>query len=195
MKIVHAEFVKSAVKWDDYPKLNLPQITFVGRSNVGKSSLINTLCGVKGMAKISSTPGKTRTINFYLINNSFYFVDLPGYGYAKVPKNVRLSWQDMITEYFRSKSKIIASILIVDCRRELAELDFLMLEWFRFYKIRTIVIMTKIDKLKRGQLLMQKQKIVDKLPDVHNNDFILFSAKTGTGKVEILKSLTHIIES
>jgi GTP-binding protein len=194
MKISSAEFIKSAVKRDDYPKIEFPQFAFVGRSNVGKSSLINVLCNQKTLAKTSSIPGKTRLINFFLINKEFYFVDLPGYGYAKVPEKIRLNWKDMITEYFQTENQIAAAFLILDSRREPSELDLMMAEWFRFYKIKSIFIINKIDKLNRSELLMQKEKIVDKLPDVNNNSVVLFSAKTGSGKAEILKLLSNTFE-
>jgi len=193
LKINRAEYIQSAVRKEDYPKLNLPHITFAGRSNVGKSTLINTIVGKKNLAKTSSSPGKTRTLNFYLINKKFYFVDLPGYGYAKVPKPIRQQWKNMITEYYEAAEKIISSFIILDARREISPLDIQMLDWFNYYKIETILIINKIDKLKKGELPRRKRAIIDKLAWVDNNKVVLFSAKTGKGKKEILKHIEQSI--
>ena len=185
--------MKSAVKKEDYPKFNLPQITFAGRSNVGKSSLINTIIGRKNLARTSSTPGKTRTINFYLVNKKFYFVDLPGYGYAKVPERLRQGWRNMLNDFFQATNNVLLSFVVLDCRRDISDLDLQMIDWLRHYKIKTIFIITKIDKLSTKQLNRQKDSIIDKLPEVDNNMIVFFSAKTGAGKKEILKFIGQMI--
>jgi len=194
LKITSAEYLKSAVIKEDYPKIALPEIIFSGRSNVGKSSLINSIVGRKNLAKTSSVPGKTRTLNFYLINNSFYIVDLPGYGFAKVPDSVRKQWSNMISDYFNSSCKIISSFLILDSRRDVSELDIQMIDWFKYYKIEPIIIITKIDKLKKHELLKRKIAIIDKLIPFDCNKIVLFSAKTGQGKKDVMKLMGHIVK-
>src|SRR3954447_12788744 len=114
MKVIKAEFLKSAFKEDDWPRDARPEIAFLGRSNVGKSSLINSLLGVRGLARTSSTPGRTQSLNFFDINNAFRFVDLPGFGYARVPKNMRESWGEMVTTYLANRPQLVLSIHIVD---------------------------------------------------------------------------------
>jgi GTP-binding protein len=187
LKITLAEYLKSAVNKEDYPQKVLPQIAFAGRSNVGKSSLINSLVCRKNLAKTSSTPGKTRTINFFIINNEFYIVDLPGYGYAKASEIMRQQWKNMITEYFQSSNSINLSFLLLDSRRDISPLDFQMIEWFNFFKLKTIYIITKIDKLKSSELKKQLRLFIDKLKPIDNNMIIPFSAKTNEGKEDILK--------
>src|SRR5215210_2722018 len=118
MKITSAEFVKSSFTEQDWPQAGLPEVAFLGRSNVGKSSLINSLLGVKGLARTSSTPGRTQALNFFLINRKFRFVDLPGFGYARVPKAIRASWGDMVSSYLAKRSQLVLSIHIVDSRHE-----------------------------------------------------------------------------
>src|SRR5205085_7875592 len=123
MKITSAEFLKSALKEADWPHDTIPEIAFLGRSNVGKSSLVNSLLGVRGLARTSSTPGRTQLLNFFLINRQFRFVDLPGYGYARVPKIIRSSWGDMATNYLAKREPLVLSIQIVDSRHEPTTLD------------------------------------------------------------------------
>lgn len=152
MKIISAEFVKSATAPQHYPRDDRPEIAFMGRSNVGKSSLINSLLGVKGLARTSSTPGRTQLINFFLINNAFYFVDLPGYGYARVPTEIRESWGPMIENYLASRKNLVLSIAITDSRHSPTKLDVLMQEWLEANQKPFIVVATKADKLSNNQL-------------------------------------------
>lgn len=175
--------------------MNLPHITFAGRSNVGKSSLINSLVGRRNLAKTSSTPGKTRTINYFTINGRFYIVDLPGYGFAKVAENVRQQWKLMINDYFQSSKNILLTFLLLDSRRDISILDFQMIECLNFFKLKTIYIMTKIDKLNAGKLKKQRNSIIDKLNLLDNNMIVLFSAKTGEGKEDILKLIDQNIKN
>jgi GTP-binding protein len=129
MKITSATFVKSATSPEHYPRDGRPEIAFMGRSNVGKSSLINSMLGARGLARTSSTPGRTQLINFFLINDAFYFVDLPGYGYARVPRDVKKHWGPMVEKYLATRPELVLSIVITDSRHEPTELDLLMKEW------------------------------------------------------------------
>ena len=152
MRIVSAEFVKSVFEEKEWPRDGRPEIAFMGRSNVGKSSLINSLLGVKGLARTSSTPGRTQSLNFFLINNRFHFVDLPGYGYARVPKLIRASWGDMATNYLAKRGQLVLSIQIVDSRHEPTTLDLQLNEWLAAHAKPRIIVATKSDKLSNNEL-------------------------------------------
>lgn len=194
MKIQSAAFTKSATRKEQYPKENLPEIAFVGKSNVGKSSLINCLINRKNLVKTSSTPGKTRLINFFSINESMFFVDLPGYGYAKVPLSVKKDWGKMIDSYLKESSKLKLTVFLVDIRREPGENEFQLIEWFHHYGIPFIVVITKADKAKKSELVSQKNRIITSLnisPDMVN----LCSAKTGLGKKELWKKISWYIRN
>ncbi len=151
MKILSAEFVISAVGPKQFPLDSKPQIAFAGRSNVGKSSIINSLLHRKNLVKTSQTPGKTQLINFFIINESFYFVDLPGYGYARVPHAVTDAWAPMIEGYLKSSPQLSAVVVLLDSRRELDERDVRLIEWLRQYDIPVIYALTKTDKLNRQE--------------------------------------------
>lgn len=151
MKVLTARFVKSAMKPEQYPKDRLPEVAFVGRSNVGKSSLLNALLNRKGLAKISATPGKTQTINFYLINEKLYFVDLPGYGYAKVPLSVKEEWGKVMTEYLMARETLRLVVALVDARHEPTERDSEMIALLEQAEVPTLIVATKMDKLKRSE--------------------------------------------
>jgi len=163
MIIKDASFVGSYVKPEQYPVPEMPEIAMCGRSNVGKSSLINTLLRRKKLAKISSTPGKTRTINFYLINQTFYLVDLPGYGYAKVSKKERESWGGMIGNYLSRRTSLREVVLLVDCRHDPSGEDKQMYEWIQQHGFGSVVIATKADKLSRSKLSQQLHRIKKQL--------------------------------
>ena len=122
-------FVKSISKKDQYPKYKLPEIAFIGRSNVGKSTFLNSICGRKNIAKVSSTPGKTRFINYYLVNESYYFVDLPGYGYARLPKNILYSWKELIEDYLLNSKNLVLIFLLIDSRQNPMKSDLAMIDW------------------------------------------------------------------
>ena len=192
MIIKSAEFVKSAVKPSQYPFADLPEIAFVGRSNVGKSSLINTLLNRKHLVKTSSTPGRTQLINFFIINKVFYFVDLPGYGYAKVPAYVKKTWGPMIETYLSTRKTLKGVVLIMDTRRipGVKELNFI--EWLCYYNIPCILILTKADKLSKTKQLKQHLDIAKAL-SVDKDDPILFSAKSRMGKDAVWEALEHLI--
>jgi len=163
MIIKEATFIGSFVKPEQYPVPDLPEIAMAGRSNVGKSSLINTLLNRKKLAKTSSTPGKTRTINFYRINQAFYLVDLPGYGYAKVSKKERETWGGMIGNYLSRRTSLREVVLLVDCRHDPSGEDKHMYEWIQQHGFGAVVIATKADKLSRSKLTQQLRRIRNQL--------------------------------
>ena len=163
MKVLSAEFVLSAREPAHYPPAVLPEIAFAGRSNVGKSSLINTLVKRKGLARTSNTPGRTQEINFFTVNNRFAFIDLPGYGYAKVPEEIRKHWGPMIETYLRERQTLRLVVLILDIRRDPSEEDRQLIGWLQFYRLRFLIVLTKIDKLSRNELGRQQRRIGEDL--------------------------------
>lgn len=182
MNVHSAEIVISAVSPAQYPDTQLPEIALAGRSNVGKSSFINTLINRKNLARTSSKPGKTQTLNFYLIEDTLHFVDVPGYGYAKVSKTERAKWGEMIETYLTSREQLRAVISLVDLRHKPTEEDIQMYQFLKYYEIPVIVVATKADKIPRGKW-NKHESIVKKALDFDNNDdFILFSSETKLGK-------------
>jgi GTP-binding protein len=197
MKIVSAEFVTSAAKPAQYPPALLPEIAFAGRSNVGKSSLINTLVNRRHLVKTSSTPGRTQLINFFDINRQIVFVDLPGYGYAKVPASVRKNWGPMIETYLSGRQTLKGVVIIMDIRRTAGREELNLLSWLSHYSIAAILVLTKTDKLPRSKQAHQHNLIARAL-EMHKDDFILFSAKSRRGKDALwnaILSLTGIEDS
>ncbi|GIN60259.1 putative GTP-binding protein EngB [Robertmurraya siralis] len=184
MKVVSSDIVISAVKPEQYPDTNLPEFALAGRSNVGKSSFINKMLNRKGLARISSKPGKTQTLNFYLINEILHFVDVPGYGYAKVSKKEREAWGKMIETYLTSREQLRAVLLIVDLRHPPTSDDIMMYNFLKHYDIPCIVIATKADKISKSK--WQKHlKVTTETLDLDQKDtIILFSSETGKGKDE-----------
>lgn len=182
MKVVSSDIVISAVRPEQYPETDLPEFALAGRSNVGKSSFINKMLNRKGLARISSKPGKTQTLNFYLINEILHFVDVPGYGYAKVSKSERAAWGRMIETYFTSREQLKAAVLIVDLRHPPTQDDIMMYDFLKHYGIPCIIIATKADKIPRGK--WQKHlKVTKETLDLEENDqIVLFSSETGEGK-------------
>ncbi len=156
MNVFQADFIKSAAKPKDYPPPGLPEVAFVGRSNVGKSSLINVLAGRKGLVRTSSTPGRTQLINFFDINSILTLVDLPGYGYAKAPPDLRKQWGPMIESYLSLRESLKAVVLILDVRRVPSDGDLQMLRWLELYNIPPIFVLTKCDKLSKNEQARQK---------------------------------------
>lgn len=192
MHIKSAEFVTSAVKPDQYPEARLPEIAFAGRSNVGKSSLINTLVNRKRLVKTSSTPGRTQLINFFIINQAFYLVDLPGYGYARVPAAVKKKWGPMIEEYLQNRASLQAVTLIMDIRRtpKVEERNFI--DWLHMYHIPVIPVLTKADKLSRNKQNKQVQLITAAL-DIGREQLTLFSAQSRLGKDRLWNTLAALV--
>ncbi|WP_042345547.1 ribosome biogenesis GTP-binding protein YihA/YsxC [Bacillus massiliigorillae] len=182
MKITSAEIVISAVRKEQYPEGDLPEFALAGRSNVGKSSFINKMLNRKSLARTSSKPGKTQTLNFFIINEEFHFVDVPGYGYAKVSKSERAAWGKMIETYLTSREQLKAALLIVDLRHPPTKDDVMMYDFFKHHEIPVIVIATKADKIPKGK--WQKHlKITKETLDLEKGDeIILFSSETGQGK-------------
>jgi GTP-binding protein len=186
MKVKSARFVKSATSPEHYPRDGRPEIAFMGRSNVGKSSLINSLLQAKGLARTSSTPGRTQLINFFLINDAFYFVDLPGYGYARVPTDIKREWGPMVEKYLATRPNLVLSILITDSRHGPTSLDLQMIEWLEARGKPFIIVATKSDKLSSNQLRsnLSRAKVV-----VGNNELIAYSAVKRSGADRIWKQI------
>lgn len=184
MEIKKSEFVKSAVYEKDYPEFNGIEFSFIGRSNVGKSSLINSITNRKNLARTSKTPGRTQLINYFLINGSIHFVDLPGYGFAKVPEAVKKNWGKTIETYLMSERKKIV-FLLLDIRRTPSGEDMEMLKWLEHYNIEYYIIFTKLDKLSNNEKFKQLKEIRKKLV-FRNEDVFFSSALKNTGKEEIL---------
>ncbi|MFT9849826.1 ribosome biogenesis GTP-binding protein YihA/YsxC [Aneurinibacillus sp. REN35] len=184
MKVTQAEFVISAVSPKQYPEGTLPELALAGRSNVGKSSFINKMINRKNLARTSSKPGKTQTLNYYLINKDLYFVDLPGYGYAKVSKTEKAKWGPMMEEYLRSRTQLKAVLHVVDIRHQPTKDDQGMFEYLKHYDIPIIVVATKADKVPRGKWQKHMKEIRTALGMEKEDTMILFSAETGMGKDE-----------
>lgn len=192
MKIKYADFIKSAIQESDYPSHHLPEIAFIGRSNVGKSSLINMLTDNKSLAKVSATPGKTALINFFSINDEFCFVDLPGYGYAKRSHSEIKEWSTMIETYLEKRMNLILFYLLLDVRRIPNESDTQILNWLRFYKKNYAIILTKTDKLNQKEK-NQQIKLISQLKEVEEHELLLSSTLNRTGRTEILNHIESII--
>lgn len=193
MIVKSAEFVTSAVKPSQYPPPGYPEIAFAGRSNVGKSSLINTLLNRKRLVKTSSTPGRTQLINFFSINDAFGFVDLPGYGYARVPVAVRKKWGPMIETYLKKRETLSGVVLILDVRRIPGSEETGFMAWLAQYGIRCILVLTKADKLSKTKQIRQRQAIAEAL-FVDSDALLLFSAKTRKGKEAVWRAIERLID-
>ncbi|NLK64444.1 MAG: YihA family ribosome biogenesis GTP-binding protein [Tissierellia bacterium] len=193
MIIRKAEFLISAVKKEQYPNLGLPEIAFAGKSNVGKSSLINALLNRRNLARTSSQPGKTQTLNFYNINDEFNFVDLPGYGYAKVSKTEQLKWAGMIDSYLHSRQELKEVILLIDIRHEPGKNDLQMYEWIKSFGFTGYVIATKADKLSRSQQI-KSIGIIKKNMQIKDAGLIYpFSSTSKQGVEEVWKLFESLI--
>ena len=194
MIIKSSEFITSAVKPSQYPVTDLPEIAFAGRSNVGKSSLINGLINRKRLVKTSSTPGRTQLVNFFMINGAFVFVDLPGYGYAKVPISVKKTWGPMIETYLSTRETLQGVVLIMDLRRTpgLEELKFI--DWLNHYDIPVIFVLTKADKLSKTKQIKQVIAI-SKTLSIDKNSLILFSTKTRLGKEKVWDGIKNLLNA
>lgn len=189
MKVNHAEIVISAVSPKQYPESQLPEVALAGRSNVGKSSFINTLINRKNLARTSSKPGKTQTLNFYLIENALHFVDVPGYGYAKVSKTERVKWGQMIETYITTREQLKVVICLVDLRHPPSKEDIQMYEFVKYYDLPVIVVATKADKIPRGKWNKHESIVKKALNFDPNDQFILFSSETKMGKEEAWRGI------
>ena len=193
MKILSAEFVTSAVNPSHYPPPKYPEMAFAGRSNVGKSSLINTLVNRKRLVKTSSTPGRTQLINFFDINNFVTFVDLPGYGYAKVPAAVQKNWGPMIETYLSGRETLKGVVVILDIRRTPREEEHDLIAWLEHYSIARILVLTKVDKLSKTKQDKQRAAVAGLL-GVDSSDLILFSAKSRQGREDVWDAIVSLTE-
>lgn len=189
MEIKQAEFIISAKIRSQYPEDNRIEIAFVGRSNVGKSSLINSLTNRRKLVKVSGKPGKTRLINFFLINNNFYFVDLPGYGYAKVSKEEKKTWGKTIETYLTDREQLKKIILLIDSRRKPTNDDILMCNWIKYYGYDLSIAATKSDKLKRSEIKNNEKIIRDTLDLSKEIKVIFHSTLNKSGREELLEDI------
>ena len=189
MRIKQSEFITTAVRKPQYPTDERVEIAFVGRSNVGKSSIINALTNRKKLAKVSQTPGKTKLINFFLINNDFYLVDLPGYGYAKVSKKEKESWGKVIETYLNGREELKRVILLVDSRHKPTADDVMMHEWIKHYGYDVIVVATKSDKLSNNNLRKSEKVIRDTLKLDKEDKLYFYSSLTKKGTEQIIENL------
>lgn len=188
------EFLISAFRESDYAPPDKPEVAFAGRSNVGKSSLINVLVHRKKVAKTSSRPGRTQSINFFSVDNRLYLVDLPGYGYARVPLQVKKSWGEMVESYLRRRSNLKAVVMILDIRRDPNDGDMNLLNWLNHYGINSILVLTKADKLSRHQSISRAKLIGNQLEEMITVKPTIFSAKTREGRSEIWGKINRVIE-
>ncbi len=191
MKVTRTEFLKSAFKEEDWPKDAQPEIAFLGRSNVGKSSLINSLLSVRGLARTSSTPGRTQSLNFFSVNDQFKFVDFPGFGYARVPKHIKSTWGEMATAYLAKRRQLVLSIHIVDSRHEPTKQDLQLHEWLEQSDKPRLIVATKSDKLSHNELRKNLQHIARVLD---NDSIVAYSAKSGHGRDELWRAIKSAID-
>ncbi|MGC6768544.1 ribosome biogenesis GTP-binding protein YihA/YsxC [Enterococcus sp. LJL128] len=189
MNVHNAEIVISAVSPAQYPDSQLPEIALAGRSNVGKSSFINTLINRKNLARTSGKPGKTQTLNFYLIEDTLHFVDVPGYGYAKVSKTERAKWGKMIETYITQREQLKAVVSLVDLRHSPTQDDIQMYEFLKYYDLPVIVVATKADKIPRGKWNKHESIVKKALNFDPTDEFILFSSQTKMGKEEAWQAI------
>lgn len=194
MKVNNPTLEKVAFLKSQYPAENLPEIALAGRSNVGKSSFINTLINRKNLARTSSQPGKTRTLNFYNIDNKFRFVDLPGYGYAKASREDRDQWADAINTYLESRSNLKEIFLVIDFRHDPTELDKMMYDFIIDSGYTGIVVATKVDKVKRSQFSSNINSILKKLEIIDKSNLITFSSESKTNKDLAWKVIENILD-
>ncbi|HEM48664.1 MAG TPA: YihA family ribosome biogenesis GTP-binding protein [Caldithrix sp.] len=188
----NVEFVKSISSITQLPRDNKPEIAFIGRSNVGKSSLINAICGRKNIAKISSIPGKTKLINYFIVNKSYYFVDLPGYGFARLPKLILETWAKLIEEYLLKTNNLLLILLLIDSRHEPMKLDLDMINWLRYNNLPFAVVLTKTDKISKNCTMQRLKFLEDMLPDNH---ILAFSSKNDKLKNNLSDFIYTIVNS
>ncbi|WP_145948589.1 ribosome biogenesis GTP-binding protein YihA/YsxC [Paenibacillus sp. Y412MC10] len=195
MKVTNAEFIISAVGPDQYPVDALPEIALAGRSNVGKSSLINRMINRKNLARTSSTPGKTQHMNYYRINEALYFVDFPGYGYAKVSKTQRAAWGKMIEKYMLERQTLKLVLMVVDLRHPPTKDDVMMYDWLQHYDIPICVVATKADKIPKSRWQKHVKQMKESLLLRSHDLFVMFSSELGVGKEELWAVIQSFVES
>ncbi|MDX6152074.1 MULTISPECIES: ribosome biogenesis GTP-binding protein YihA/YsxC [Marinococcus] len=193
MKVHKSELVISAVSPKQYPEGGLPEIALAGRSNVGKSSFINSLLARKNLARTSSKPGKTRTLNFYNIEDRFLFVDVPGYGYAKVSKSERAAWGEMMEEYLKSRDVLKAAFMIIDFRHEPTKDDIAMYDYLKFHELPVVIIATKADKITKNKRPRHLKRVKETLKLKPEDQTVVFSAETAQGKDEAWRAIEQFI--
>jgi GTP-binding protein len=193
LEISSSVFVKSITQLSQKPELQLPEFAFIGRSNVGKSTLINALCNRKNLARISNTPGKTRLINYFMANDALYLVDLPGYGFAKVPHSEQEAWRKMITAYLADSAELKCLFLLMDGRHGIKENDYEMLQWLEHHQKIYRVIFTKTDKLNQRDFLAAIKKSEKKFNVSLQNLYLPFSGKTKKGRERILSEIEQLL--
>ncbi len=193
MKILSIEFKKSVLDIRDIPRDRKPEIAFAGKSNVGKSSLLNTLWGRKNLAKTSNTPGKTRTINFFEVNGKFYMVDLPGYGYAEVPQKIKEQWNKVMFDYLTQSENLQLVVVLIDSRHGPGDHDYQLLDFLEEHEIPTLLVATKIDKLGNAQRKIQLDKIRKELQLDKDAILLPFSSQTKEGVTPLWKIIEEIL--
>lgn len=194
MKFDYVELTNVAVRTSQYPEDNLPEFLILGRSNVGKSSFINSIINRKNYARTSATPGKTQTLNFYKINDEFYLVDAPGYGFAKVRNSLKKKFGLIIENYLKSRSNLQMVFLLIDFRHKPTEDDVLMYNYLKYYDIPVTIICTKVDKVPKNSHQKNKNIIIKELNLNNENDIILFSSVTKTGKNEVYNEIEKYLQ-
>ena len=194
MKITSSKFVISAIRRSQYPTDGLPEFMLVGRSNVGKSSFINTITNNKKMARVSNTPGKTRNLNFYLLNDSFYFVDVPGCGYASVSKKEHRKFGLLLEEYLEKRPNLVRTYMLVDLRHKPSDDDVLMYKYLKYYNLPVTIVATKADKISNNKREKAKSVILKTLELEKGDTFIVLSNVTREGKDKILNEIESLIE-
>jgi len=186
MKVTSTEFIKSAFKQADWPQDATPEIAFLGRSNVGKSSLINSLLGVRGLARTSNTPGRTQALNFYLINDRFRLVDLPGYGYARAPKALKAEWSEAAENFLAKREQLVLSIHVVDSRHEPSKQDLQLHEWLEHHEKPHLIVATKSDKLSNNELRRNIERAKQALK---TDQVVTYSATVRRGREEVWSAI------
>ena len=192
MKINNVDLYISAVRRSQYPEEGKPEFLLVGRSNVGKSSFINTIVNRKNLARVSATPGKTQTLNFYIVNDSFYLVDVPGYGYALTSKEQQKKFGLMIEEYLEKRQELKRVFMLIDFRHKPTEDDLLMYNFLKYYHVPVTIVATKVDKVGASKKDACLKSITDSLDLVVGDDIVLFSSVTKLGREEILKKIEDL---
>jgi GTP-binding protein len=201
MKVTSAKFVKSVFERSHWPRDGRPEVAFLGRSNVGKSSMINSLLRVKGLARSSNTPGRTQSLNFFLINERFHFVDLPGYGFARAPREVRETWGALVTDYLANRDTLVLSIHIVDSRHEPTTLDLQLREWLAANGKPFLTVATKSDKLSQNEShknLARARKVLDGAAAGGvgaGGELVAYSATTGRGRERVWHAIEEALAS